>query len=457
MLVLTPKPCRPDQQLVKSLKMFQPELRKQKCGFEYSVDTTYVEMDIDWVLADLVRVGQVLINLMTNAIKFTTHKAGERKISCRVGASSYRPDSYPPHVVFFDTDTHACRLDVTERPEWGDGEPLYVMFAVRDTGIGISDEGQKRLFERFNQATPRTGVIYGGSGLGLNISRKLVHLHGGEIGVASREGQGTTIGFFFRVRRSGPPRENLATAEDVDWEDERFRGQIRARGMIAPIEVNPSKLSQSLRHPFIRSATDEMRRQEMERPGDDRLEHTAGLVSEAVDVGRQEEEGKSERGSGLQHTNERKASFCPERPDTGTLKERRILSRKLASKGFIITVANNGREAVEAVRKTMHIDSRGGSEAEAKKEIARFDVILMDQEMPVMDGNAAAREIRRLEHESKTDERERVPILGVTANVRGEQLDAMRESGMDDVPTRPYRTEDMVKIIWGLIENVGGI
>lgn len=66
-----------------------------------------------------------------------------------------------------------------------------VRVAAKDSGIGISPEGQQRLFERFRQATPKTEEVYGGSGLGLNISRKICHLHGGEIGVASREGEGS--------------------------------------------------------------------------------------------------------------------------------------------------------------------------------------------------------------------------------------------------------------------------
>jgi signal transduction histidine kinase len=82
----------------------------------------------------------------------------------------------------------------------GNGEALYILVAVIDTGIGISTEGQAKLFERFRQATPKTEEIYGGSGLGLNISRKLCQLHGGEIGVSSIEGEGSTFGFFFKVR-----------------------------------------------------------------------------------------------------------------------------------------------------------------------------------------------------------------------------------------------------------------
>ncbi|OQD68875.1 hypothetical protein PENANT_c288G02017, partial [Penicillium antarcticum] len=67
------------------------------------------------------------------------------------------------------------------------------------------DQDQKRLFERFNQATPRTESVYGGSGLGLNVSRKICHLHGGEIGASSKEAEGSTFGFFFKVRRDDEP------------------------------------------------------------------------------------------------------------------------------------------------------------------------------------------------------------------------------------------------------------
>jgi signal transduction histidine kinase len=105
-----------------------------------------------------------------------------------MGASHKRPPSYPPNAVLFESGGNGLRLDATTKPEWGDGQVAYIMMAVKDTGIGISDEAQKQLFERFNQATPKKESMYGGSGLGLNVSRKLCHLHGGEIGVSSEEG-----------------------------------------------------------------------------------------------------------------------------------------------------------------------------------------------------------------------------------------------------------------------------
>jgi signal transduction histidine kinase len=90
-------------------------------------------------------------------------------------------------------------LNAIDKPEWGGGDVIFVMVAMIDTGIGISEAGQKKLFERFKQATPETNEIYGGSGLGFNISRNLVQLRGGDIGVHSREGSGAIFGFFFNI------------------------------------------------------------------------------------------------------------------------------------------------------------------------------------------------------------------------------------------------------------------
>jgi signal transduction histidine kinase len=115
------------------------------------------------------------------------------------------------------TSTHASQG--TNTSEWGNGQALYILVAVKDTGIGISDENQRKLFQRFRQATPKTAESYGGSGLGLMIARKLCQLHGGEIGVSSIEGVGSTFGFFFRVRRvqdrQGPPRRDRLGSRDL--------------------------------------------------------------------------------------------------------------------------------------------------------------------------------------------------------------------------------------------------
>jgi PAS domain-containing protein len=93
MLSLCPRNVQPRRQLADSLKMFQPEIKKQNMELDYKIDTSYEEANVDWVKADLVRISQILVNLVTNAIKFTARKDGERKITAIIGASEERPTS----------------------------------------------------------------------------------------------------------------------------------------------------------------------------------------------------------------------------------------------------------------------------------------------------------------------------------------------------------------------------
>jgi hypothetical protein len=99
------------------------------------------------------------------------------------------------------------RIDQTLGPDWGAGEEIFLEFLVQDTGRGLSAEELKLLFQRFSQASPRTHVQYGGSGLGLFISRELTELQGGEIGVSSEAGKGSTFAFYIKGRRSSEPKE----------------------------------------------------------------------------------------------------------------------------------------------------------------------------------------------------------------------------------------------------------
>jgi two-component sensor histidine kinase len=255
-----------------TLKIFQPELRKKNIDFSYNIMPEYDECNVNWVMADLVRVSQVMVNLMTNAIKFTTKSERKKKIDIEVAASIERPSSYPPNVVFFNTDDLAIKTDATGNPEWGDGEPLHIMVAVKDTGIGISKENQAKLFERFQQATPKTGQTYGGSGLGLNIARKMCQLHGGEIGVSSVDGEGSVFGFFFRVRRSGEP-------EDADkLEPKELSERLKKSGHVKTTEVDEDKVSDDLKNISTKNTGTNS-----EDPSKDRWQHgtdTADHMSE---------------------------------------------------------------------------------------------------------------------------------------------------------------------------------
>ena len=389
---------------------------------------------------------------------------GEKKLTVSIGASHERPTSYPPSVVFFNSDELAFRVDATNTLEWGNGEALFIVVAVKDTGIGISEEGQARLFERFRQATPKTEEIYGGSGLGLNISRKLCQLHGGEIGVASEEGSGSTFGFFFKVKRSDKASDDLYRTQEEQIEQDEVKDEIERLGNASPREMDSKHIPESLRTPPVRKVDGV----NLLPPGphDSRYRQTAEVASQikglAADpyanaqrpkISRERKTGEHMQSGDVTTTSyfdQQQLHERPARPGAPLARKharqhvllvedniinQRIVFRKLETHGFNVTTANNGREAVDAVLNSLK-PSTG--------EKAAFDVVLMDQEMPIMDGNSATKEIRRMEGQGAV---EHIPILGVTANVRAAQQNAMIESGMDDVISKPYKINDIVEKI----------
>jgi len=539
MLALTPKPSQPERELRGNAKMFQPEFRKHGIQYECIIDKPYNDLKVEWTMADLSRIGQVLINLISNAIKFTSRKNGSRKITVKVSAAATRPPSYPPDVVFFVAENDSPRLDATQRSEWGKGEPLFIMVAVTDTGIGIGDDDQKKLFERFKQATPKTNEIYGGSGLGLNISRKLVQLHGGEIGVKSVEGEGATFGFFFRVKRSDPPQtDDKAGGKNID--NDSARGQIRVGGLDSKEESDAERPAESRKpkstRPLSRTQSSAERAVQSENLGkeidDDRYnEENQPKKKEDKEVSLEGEDSKQQApqtqeqkqaradkqgaNSDLAATGESidPTSKSSSHPNSSNVTDKapsdskkkgkskqtessqqsqpnarsdheqqgdqrqhqlplrtrkdmsmpphvlfvednfinqKLVARQLSKKKFTVSTAKNGREAVDFVMASFSDPENAGKGDDTKKQ-GEIDIILMDQEMPVMDGSAAASEIRCREKEMGREKR--VPILGVSANVREEQLQEMIKNGMDDFVTKPYMVDDMIKKIGSMIDE----
>jgi len=561
MLALTPRPSQPERELRGNAKMFQPEFRKHGIEFECRIDDDYNNLKVDWAMADLPRIGQVLINLISNAIKFTSRKEGHQKILVKISAALERPASYPPDIVFFSSESDLSHLDATRRSAWGKGEPLYIMVAVTDTGIGIGDQAQKKLFERFKQATPKTNEIYGGSGLGLNISRKLVQLHGGEIGVKSTEGEGATFGFFFRVKRSDPP-DAEGKAEEKSQNHDSARGQIRAQGFDSKEDSDADRPAESRKHSSkgqlgrtqsskeradqtenLGKEIDEAQRNQKKHPKkkeddheilskeiDDDLHHenkqpkpkgnpeislesehskrkspeseqqtqeradkqgagsdiaitghsidpttssksypTPRTVTDKVppkDKGRGNENSQQSHQASTssqgQPTDQQNSEQLPLRtrkdmsmpPHVLFVEDnfinQKLVARQLAKKKFSVSTAKNGREAVDFVVASFADPENAGKGDETKKQ-GEIDIILMDQEMPIMDGCAAAAEIRRREKEMGREKR--VPILGVSANVREEQLQEMTKNGMDEFVTKPYMVDDMIKKIGSMINE----
>jgi signal transduction histidine kinase len=199
LLSITPVAVRPRKLIDSIVSIFEAELKSKCIDHNVTSSPSIKELDIDYVYLDPSRVTQVFINLLTNAIKFV-QPSSKPRISIRFGASLATPRTFFPDNMYWATESKADE-DVTNSTEWGDGQEMYLTFTVRDSGIGLDNKEIHKIFERFRQANVKTHVKYGGSGLGLFISKELTEKQGGEIGVSSKLGQGSTFGFYVKTRR----------------------------------------------------------------------------------------------------------------------------------------------------------------------------------------------------------------------------------------------------------------
>lgn len=363
LLLVTPVNAQPVTVVQRALKMFEGELSTADIAMAFKVDESFRKLAIDWVRVDPSRLLQVLINLMTNAIKFTTTQA-KRTIIVTLAATLERPsinkDSY---VSYFPT--RSKRKDLTEGSDWGEGQEVYLHFAVQDSGRGLSDDEKKLLFIRFSQASPRTHVQYGGSGLGLFISRELVELQGGEIGVSSESGIGSTFAFYVKARRSNPPssKDALDQMHVAEAAASRKSSQdVKSHRTVATAPAAPS------------------------------------------------------RGHAFDNKSSLKVLIVED-----NLVNQKVLSKQLRNLGCIVHVSNHGGECLDFLQQSRFWY---GHEIDGSD----LSVILMDLEMPVMDGLTCARKIRELQREGKIVRH--VPIIAVTANARSEQIETALQSGM---------------------------
>jgi PAS domain S-box-containing protein len=380
LLLITPVPTQPVAIVQRAMSMFYPECQTKEIEFKFVPHASLEYYGIDWVLLDPTRLMQITVNLITNAIKFTQY-CHKRNISVHISVSAHEPEL---SKGFDYVPTRGVPVDLANRESWGPGQLFYLHIDVTDTGCGLTAEEKARLFERFAQASPRTHAHYGGSGLGLFISRQLAELHGGQIGVSSESGIGSTFGFFLQCKRTSSVSVRPTLSRQPS------------------MHKDPSPPTQSSQELFDTMASPEIiQSSQSELPPDTGVDKLHILIVE------------------------------------DNLVNQRVLSKQLTKAGCIISTADNGLFALEHLNTTTFY----GSNTTGKP----LSIILMDLEMPEMDGLTCCKRIRAME---KTGElNAHVPIIAVTANVRGEQIATAKESGMDDLVSKPFRVPELLQKI----------
>ncbi|KEQ80554.1 hypothetical protein M438DRAFT_368568 [Aureobasidium pullulans EXF-150] len=192
LLQINPSPVHAVTLLQDVRKMFGIEAGRLGITLEIATHPSIDQLKVDKVNLDSGRILQVLINLVGNAIKFSKNEPGPGRIRVVMGASEKRPLDLPVDFSFHNQES------IYESSSEGQNE-FYLWFTVSDAGRGMAPDEKARIFTRFAQGSRKTYSEYGGSGLGLFISRQLVELQQGEIGVSSELGKGSTFAFFINA------------------------------------------------------------------------------------------------------------------------------------------------------------------------------------------------------------------------------------------------------------------
>ncbi|KAI5467336.1 hypothetical protein BGZ63DRAFT_23770 [Mariannaea sp. PMI_226] len=383
LLAVAPVDEQPVRVVQRSLKMFEAELTAHDIGFEFRLDDSFEKHDIKWLKLDPSRLQQVLINLMTNAIKLTQGRE-KRKITVSLGASRDISEMRNKGVAYMDRidQQRTATMNINNQEMWGHGEVINLHCTVEDTGPGLLEEEVMALFRRFQEATPRTHVQYGGLGLGLFVSRILAEMQGGQIGVSSQKGAGSKFNFYIKARRSMDPPSDCE-------------------------RIAPYNIPQKSQSPVVTTKPQPTHPLSQTQPQDHGQLYDVLIVEDNI-------------------------------------VNQKVLQRQLRNCGNNTFVANHGKEALQTLQRSRFWL---GQEAEG----VDISVILMDLEMPVMDGMTCARKIRELEREGTIVKH--IPIIAVTAYARPEQIESAKAAGIDDVISKPFRIPELIPKIEELVSK----
>jgi CheY-like chemotaxis protein len=348
---------------------FKIEAAQVGVQLEVISDPSLQELEVDWVEADSGRLLQVIVNLVTNAIKFTKDQAGPRIITVCIGASLSLSTG-----MFMDLIIPRSETAQGEVGSEVSGNEFYLCCSVRDTGCGMDAAGRTRIFSRFSQASPKTYNKYGGSGLGLFISQKLASLQGGQIGYTSEQDAGSTFAVSIKALKAVPVESLPPGAAYTGTTPAKEKGKITQSANSSTQTTDKEKL------PSILLVEDNQINQ-------------------------------------------------------------KVLCKQLRLYGYGVYTANNGQDAFDFIKTTKHWKGH----SELGNLVPDIDVILMDIEMPIIDGLECAKMIRSAQQSGSITKH--LPIIAVTANARPEQLKRAVEAGMDDAVTKPFRMQDLTPMI----------
>ncbi|CAN9205051.1 unnamed protein product [Alternaria sp. RS040] len=303
----------------------QPIIIAKNIDFKFIPHPSVRDLDIDWVILDPGRLLQIIVNLITNAIKFT-----------------------------------------------------------------------------MESQSPRTHMRYGGSGLGLFISRQLAELHGGQIGVSSKAGVGSIFGFYLKCKRMIAQKPTLSR--------DTFKHALEIEHAVTAREIKKA---------------------------------TTSLISATTAAGK---DGYSVDMDVPQSINEKIDEAKDDQLHIlvveDNLVNQKVLVKQLMKAGCVTSTADNGVWALKHLVKTRFCVTDG----------IPLDIILIDCEMPEMDGLTCCRKIRQMEQRKEVSKH--IPIIAVTANIRGGQIDNARDAGVDDVVGKPFRIPDLLAKMRELLEKV---
>lgn len=402
----------------------------------------------DFFVGDPVRLRQVILNLVGNAIKFTD----QGEVVLRVEAESQDQDGVTLH------------------------------FAVKDTGIGIPPDKQKLIFEPFSQADMSTTRKYGGTGLGLSISIRLIEMMGGRIWLESEEGRGTMFHFTARLENASTMVSRPASVDPAMLDDVRvlvvddnatnrqilettltYWRMISSSAAGAEDAIRLLKDAKSAGTPFGLMVVD------CHMPDIDgfmllervqKLRELNGLITVMLTSGGQRGDGVRCKELGiaaylikpvlqsdllealLNVLASRQGVARPAKVVTRhTLREgrpplrilltednavnQRIASRLLEKEGHVVVVADDGAKALKACKDNA------------------FDLILMDVQMPVMDGIEATAAIRQTEKTTG----QHIPIVAMTAHAMAGDRQRFLKAGMDGYVSKPIHSRELLEAI----------